>query len=111
MSTAPSPKPEAARLFAALGDRTRLTLIARLASGEPQSIARLAAGAGMTRQAVAKHLRVLERARMVRAARIGRESRYRLEPASLAQAQSYLEDVSRQWDQAIERLRALVEDA
>ena len=99
-----------AAVFAALGDETRLGLIARLASGEPQSISRLTAGTRLTRQAVTKHLRVLEDVGIVHAAKAGRESRFALDPRAIAGAQAYLEHVSRQWDDALVRLKALVEE-
>ena len=99
-----------ASLFAALGDETRLGLLAKLTKGEPQSIARLTAGTRLTRQAVTKHLRVLEGAGVVRADRVGRESRFALDPKPIVDAQTYLEHVSRQWDTALARLKAFVED-
>ena len=99
-----------AAVFAALGDETRLTLIGKLCSGPPQSISRLAAGSTLTRQAITKHLHVLEGAGVVHSVRVGRESRFefRLEP--LKQLQSYLERVSDQWEDALGRLRSFVED-
>jgi DNA-binding transcriptional ArsR family regulator len=99
-----------ASVFAALGDETRLGLLARLTSGEPQSITRLTEGTKLTRQAVTKHLRVLEDAGIVRAARSGRESRFALDPRPIVGARAYLEHVSRQWDEALGRLKAMVED-
>ena len=98
-----------ASIFAALGDETRLGLLAKLTNGEPQSISHLTSGTRLTRQAVTKHLRVLEGAGVVRASRIGRESRFALQPKAIMDAQSYLEHVSRQWDTALARLKALVE--
>ena len=98
-----------ANVFAALGDETRLGLLAKLTGGEPLSIARLTEGTKLTRQAVTKHLRVLEEAGIVHAARTGRESRFALDPRPIAGAQAYLEHVSRQWDEALGRLKALVE--
>ena len=99
-----------ASVFAALGDETRLGLLAKLTSGEPQSISHLTSGTRLTRQAVTKHLRVLEGAGVVRANRVGRESRFALEPRAISEAQAYLDHVSRQWDTALARLRALVEE-
>ena len=99
-----------APIFAALGDETRLALVARLSEGRPHSIAQLTAGTRLTRQAVTKHLRVLEGARIVRSARVGRESLYELDPAPLQQVREYAELVSAQWDQALARLKAFVED-
>jgi DNA-binding transcriptional ArsR family regulator len=98
-----------ASVFAALGDETRLSVLGRLARGEPQSIARLTAGTRLTRQAVTKHLRVLEGAGVVRSVRVGRESRFTLEPKPIDEARAFLDVVSRQWDDALARLKAFVE--
>jgi DNA-binding transcriptional ArsR family regulator len=103
-------RPERAVLFAALGDETRLALVAQLGSGKAASITQLAAGSRLTRQAVTKHLRVLERAGFVRCRREGRESLFALDPNPIEQMRSYLELVSRQWDAALGRLKAFVED-
>jgi DNA-binding transcriptional ArsR family regulator len=99
-----------ASLFAALGDETRLTLVGRLSSGPPQSISRLARGSRLTRQAITKHLRVLERAGVVHSVRLGRENRFAFRPAPLKDAQDYLARVSDQWDRVLMRLKAFVED-
>lgn len=96
-------------LFAALGDPTRLRVVARLADG-PLSIAQLTAGSTITRQAVTKHLRVLERARLVHGARHGRETLWQLDRRRLEEARGYLDQISRQWDRALARLRDFVED-
>jgi DNA-binding transcriptional ArsR family regulator len=100
---------ERASVFAALGDETRLALIGKLSNGPPQSISRLAEGATLTRQAVTKHLRVLEDAGVVRGARIGRENVFELTPEPLKELRSYLDQVSEQWDHALARLKSLVE--
>lgn len=99
-----------ASIFAALGDETRLSMVAKLAGGEAQSIARLTAGTRLTRQAVSKHLRVLEDAGVVRSVKVGRESQYRLQPKPIDDVRDYLADVSAQWDDALARLKAFVED-
>jgi DNA-binding transcriptional ArsR family regulator len=99
-----------AALFAALGDPTRLELVARLSSGGPASISRLTTGSGVTRQAVAKHLRVLAGAGLVRGVRRGRESVWRLEPKRLDEAQRSLDLISRQWDRALGKLKLFVEE-
>ena len=99
-----------ASVFAALGDETRLGLLAKLTNGEPMSIARLTEGTKLTRQAVTKHLRVLEDVGVVYAVKAGRESRFALDPRPIVSAQDYLEHVSRQWDTALARLKALVEE-
>jgi DNA-binding transcriptional ArsR family regulator len=98
-----------ASVFAALGDTTRLSVLARLAKGEPQSISRLTEDTRLTRQAVSKHLRVLEGAGVVRSLRVGRESRFTLEPRPIDEARDYLDLVSQQWDAALARLKAFVE--
>ena len=98
-----------ASVFAALGDETRLGLLAKLTNGEPLSIVRLAEGTKLTRQAVTKHLRVLEDVGVVFSVKAGRESRFALDPRPIVSAQEYLEHVSRQWDTALARLKALVE--
>jgi len=100
----------AAPLFAALGDETRLFIVARLSAGESMSIVRLAAGTGVTRQAVTKHLRVLSSAGLVRDRRAGRERVWALEPEPLLEAQRSLARISAQWDQALGRLKTFVEE-
>jgi DNA-binding transcriptional ArsR family regulator len=100
-----------APIFAALGDETRLWLVARLSSGQPHSISRLTEGSLLTRQAVTKHLRVLESVGLVRSSRSGRESLYALDPQPLAEVRDYLDSVSRQWDGALARLKSFVEES
>jgi DNA-binding transcriptional ArsR family regulator len=99
-----------ASIFAALGDATRLALVATLVGGSSRSISQLAQGSRLTRQAISKHLRVLEEAGIVASERVGRESRYQLRPEPLNQAQAYLARVSEQWDQALARLRSFIEE-
>lgn len=99
-----------AAVFAALGDSTRLELVARLQDGRQHCIAQLADGLELTRQGVTKHLRVLQRAGVVTCTRVGRESRFVLRPDRISEAGDYLARASAQWDEAIERLRASVED-
>ncbi len=99
----------AAPLFAALGDETRLRLVARLSADGPMSITRLTEGARVTRQAVTKHLHVLAGAGVVRSARAGRESVWQLEPDRLDDARRDLDLISAGWDHALARLKALVE--
>ena len=100
----------AAPVFAALGDETRLEIVARLSAGGPQSIVRLTDQARVSRQAVTKHLVALEAAGLVRSRRDGRERVWEMQPKRLADARRYLDRISEQWDDAIERLRAAVED-
>jgi DNA-binding transcriptional ArsR family regulator len=99
-----------ASVFAALGDETRLFVLARLCNGVPQSISRLTAGTNMSRQAVTKHLRVLANAGVVRSVRIGRESLFELEPQPIEEVRDYLDQVSKQWDDALARLKSHVEE-
>jgi DNA-binding transcriptional ArsR family regulator len=96
-------------VFAALGDDTRLRLLHRLASRGPMSISRLTTGSGITRQGVSKHLRVLAGAGLVRSTRRGRESIWRVERKRLEEARRSLELISRQWDQALAKLKLFVE--
>jgi DNA-binding transcriptional ArsR family regulator len=98
-----------ASVFAALGDETRLALIGKLSNGPPQSISRLAEGSTLTRQAVTKHLRVLQSAGVVRSVRAGRESLFEFRHEPLAELRSYLERVSDQWEDALGRLKSFVE--
>ncbi len=101
---------ERATMFAALGDETRLRLVARLCEEGPLSIARLAESQPVTRQAVSKHLHALERAGVVRSSRAGRERIWELRPARLSEIRRHLDDISKQWDRALGRLRAVVEE-
>ena len=98
-----------AAIFAALGDRTRLGLVSRLSTGGPQSIVRLTAGFDMSRQAITKHLRVLEDAGLVRSAVQGRESLWALDQKRLADAHRCLQQISSEWDGTLGRLKAFVE--
>ena len=102
-------RPSQAQVFAALGDPTRLALIGKLSNGQRRSIAELSSGSRLTRQAITKHLRVLEHARIVRGTRTGRESLFVFNPDPIEQARSYLDLISEQWDQALARLKSLVE--
>jgi DNA-binding transcriptional ArsR family regulator len=101
---------QAAPVFAALGDETRLGLVRRLSRGGSLSIARLTEGTPVTRQAVTKHLRVLEATGLVRSVRAGRERVWELRPERLADARAHLEEISARWDEALARLKAFVEE-
>jgi DNA-binding transcriptional ArsR family regulator len=98
-----------APIFAALGDETRLLLVMTLCGGEAHSISQLTEGSKLTRQAITKHLRVLEGVGVVRTARMGRESLFELDPGPIEEVRQYLDSVSRQWDEALGRLQAFVE--
>jgi DNA-binding transcriptional ArsR family regulator len=101
---------DAAPVFAALGEATRLALVARLCTEGPLSIARLSEGTSVTRQAITKHLNTLARAGLVHGVRSGRERIWELETRRLEKARRCLDQISDQWDQAIARLRAFVEE-
>src|SRR5438552_18379443 len=88
-----------AAVCAALGDETRLSLVTTLSRGEPRSIAQLTGGSRMTRQAITKHLRVLQSAGIVHSVRTGRESRFEFDPQPLKELHEYLRRLSAQWDQ------------
>jgi DNA-binding transcriptional ArsR family regulator len=97
-------------VFFALGDRTRLSVVQKLGAGGARSATALSEGAQVSRQAIVKHLQVLEGAGLVTHEKQGREVLYALEPRRLRDAQAFLEGVSAGWDRAIERLRRLVEE-
>jgi DNA-binding transcriptional ArsR family regulator len=99
-----------APVFAALGDETRLSLVVRLSYGRPRSISQLTAGTKLTRQAIAKHLRVLQRIGMVHSTRAGRERLFEFNPQPIEGLKEYLALVSAQWDQALSRLKLFVEN-
>jgi DNA-binding transcriptional ArsR family regulator len=96
-------------VFFALGDETRLSLLRKLGVGKALSATVLSGGAGVTRQAIVKHLRVLEDAGLVTHERRGREVLYTLEARRLEEARAFLKGISAGWDRAIERLRRMVE--
>src|SRR6202021_3676100 len=102
----PSGTQARAAVFAALGDETRLSLLARLCDGKRYAIAELTDGTRLTRQAVTKHLRVLERVHIVHGARAGRESLFTFNPQPVIEMKEYLEWVWKHWYSALESLRA-----
>lgn len=109
MSARAKPKNHAP-VFAALGDETRLALVRKLSNGQPQSIAQLTEGTKLTRQAVTKHLRVLEDVGIVHSSPSGRENLFEFNAKPLNELRDYLDIVSSQWDDALLRLKAFVED-
>lgn len=98
-----------AAVFNALGDETRLYLVSKLSAGPPQSIAQLTDGSELTRQAITKHLHILETAGVVRSLRAGRENLFEFEPKAFEELKTYLDLVSK-WDHELERLKEFVED-
>lgn len=101
---------DAAPLFAALGDETRLQVLARLCNSGPDSIAGLSEHAHVTRQAITKHLGVLADAGLVKGTRKGREHIWSFVPGRIDEAKTYLDRIGAQWDEALARLAQLVED-
>lgn len=99
-----------AHVFAALGDPTRLSLVAKLIDGEPHSISALADGSQISRQAITKHLTVLENVGLVSKIKDGRESLYELDPKPLESLQEYLAVIATQWDKTLNDLKAFVEE-
>ncbi len=100
---------EAALLFAALGDETRLNLLQRLSAKGPASISALAESFHVSRQAISKHLQFLAVAGIIDGKRAGREHVWALNPERLADAQQCLEIIAQGWDDALARLKAHVE--
>ena len=98
-----------ALIFAALGDETRLRLIAVLCAGGTMSIAQLTSGTDITRQAVTKHLHVLADAGLVRDVKVGRERLWELEPTQMEEARRSLDVIARQWEHALMKLKLAVE--
>ncbi len=109
-SSAAAKRQSHAPVFAALGHETRLSLVRKLCNGQPHSISQLAEGSRLTRQAITKHLRVLEGVGIVRGVRTGRESLFEFDPEPIKEIGEYLDLVSEQWDQALARLKSFVED-
>lgn len=99
-----------AEVFFALGDGTRLSVVRKLGAGGGQSATALSEGAKVTRQAIVKHLRVLEGAGLVTHEKRGREVLYVLDGGALVEARAFLDGISAGWDRAIDRLRTLVEE-
>lgn len=99
-----------AAIFAALGDPTRLKLVAVLCAGGAFSIAQLTAGTDISRQAVTKHLQVLAEAGVVGDIKQGRERLWQLEPDAIAEAQQALARIGQEWERRLGRLKALVEN-
>lgn len=103
------PRPDPAPVFAALGDPARFRIVTMLCDGDARSTAQLTAGAGITRQAVTKHLHVLAHAGLVRGVRSGRERRWAFQPARLDEARRSLDSIAAQWDHALLKLKSALE--
>lgn len=99
-----------ANIFAALGDPTRLSLVAKLIDGKPHSISTLTKRTRITRQAITRHLTVLENVGLVSGAKVGRESLYVLDPKPLRSVQEYLDIIAAQWDKSLHDLKMFVEN-
>jgi DNA-binding transcriptional ArsR family regulator len=103
------PAPDAAIVFSALGDPVRLAILARLSGAGPLPTVELKERAGLSRQAITKHLRVLEDVGLVRSFRVGRNRSWRVEARQLVRTRAYLDQISAQWDARLKRLQAFVE--
>lgn len=99
-----------APVFAALGDETRLTIVGKLSDGQPKSISQLTEDSKISRQAITKHLRVLENVGIVHSIKSGRETLFEFDPQPVAQAKEYLAQVSEQWDKTLARLKNFLEE-
>ncbi|HEY8356490.1 MAG TPA: metalloregulator ArsR/SmtB family transcription factor [Ramlibacter sp.] len=104
-----APRADLANVFFALGDATRLRLVAVLCAGGVYSIAQLTANTDLTRQAVTKHLQVLADAGLVKDLRIGRERLWQFDPTQVEEARKSLEAIGRQWEVALDKLKLFVE--
>ena len=96
-------------IFSSLADPTRRDILRRLRPGE-QTVGELADHYDLTFAAVSKHLRVLERATLVRKRRSGREQRVELSPKGLRRADKYLEQYRKVWEGRLDRLETLLKD-
>jgi DNA-binding transcriptional ArsR family regulator len=106
----PTREIKTAPAFAALGDPVRLAIFARLCGDGPLPTVKLKKGIKLSRQGLTKHLWILADAGLVRSDRVGRDRSWRIETDQLAKARSYLDQISAQWDERLERLRTLVEN-
>jgi DNA-binding transcriptional ArsR family regulator len=101
---------QTAPLFAALGDETRLSLLVQLGEGRLCSITQLAQARPQTRQAIRKHLHILENVQLIRSVRRGRENLFKIEPKTIEAVAQSLTAISAQWDNAMARLKDFVEE-
>ena len=107
----PSPSSHGAdAVLGALGDPTRRSVLQSVAEDGPLTATELAGPFGISRQAVSKHLSVLEQAGLVRAERVGREARYEVVAGSLDPAAAWLDRVGATWDRRLTRLRRHLAD-
>ncbi|WP_332812954.1 ArsR/SmtB family transcription factor [Ramlibacter sp.] len=107
---APTAAPsQLAQVFFALGDATRLRLVAVLCAGGAFSITQLTANTDISRQAVTKHLQVLAQAGLVKDLKIGRERLWQFDPTQVEAARRTLEVIGRQWEAALAKLKAFAE--
>jgi DNA-binding transcriptional ArsR family regulator len=102
--------PDGATVFAALGDPVRLAIIARLCGDGPLPTMQLKLGTSLSRQAVTRHLRILEDVGLLRSDRVGRDRSWWIEARQFAKTREYLDEISAQWDARLRRLQSFVED-
>ncbi|WP_105034037.1 ArsR/SmtB family transcription factor [Cryobacterium aureum] len=96
-------------LWSAIGDPTRRRMLDMLLAAGDGTATSLSDKLPVTRQAVAKHLGVLQRAGLVSATPIGRETRYRLNDAQFARAVAQLSTVGASWDARLQRITQIAE--
>jgi ArsR family transcriptional regulator, cadmium/lead-responsive transcriptional repressor len=104
-----TPKDRPGHVFEALADPTRREVMRRLAEDGPSSATHLASSLPVTRQAVAKHLEILEEAGLVEGERRGRQRLFRLTPAPLSEAVGWMAELGSEWDERLQALRRLLE--
>lgn len=102
--------PGVAPIFAALGDPCRLSIISRLCNSGPLPTIKLQEKSGVTRQGLTKHLQILANAGLVESFRVGRDRHWQLQPQQLTELRLFLAQVTAEWDDRLNRLKALVED-
>jgi DNA-binding transcriptional ArsR family regulator len=105
----PVPSPDAATVFAALGDPVRLAIVARLCDDGPLPTVKLRDGTNLSRQAITKHLCILEDVGLLRSKRVGRDRAWQIEARQLTKTRAYLDRISALWDARLQRLRSFVE--
>lgn len=96
-------------LWSAIGDPTRRRMLDLLLAGGPGTATSLSEQLPVTRQAVAKHLGVLDRAGLVHGSTTGREKRYQIDDAQFARAVAQLTEVGEAWDGRLSRIKRLAE--
>lgn len=105
----PNPKPQIDRLFHALGDPTRRSILDLLSRG-PISVTRLAEPLGITLTAVGQHLQILEESELVRTEKVGRVRTCRIEPAGFSLLEQWIKEHRLHWELSLDRLADFLND-